>query len=194
MKNRQSQHRDEIREKFWPGEKAWTGENRRGWFRAPRTLPLLLVMLQDKRLTGSTDVAPVYLGLWARHWDGGVIEIPNEDEMAYEAGYTRSRGTRTWRERMELLERLGFIKTKEIAGQRYRLVLLIDPSVVVEKLAEKNLISSTLLDTYNFRRLKTREDEPVEVAKPKVLAMRPKVDVSAAGKTQAGLVRGRRSD
>jgi hypothetical protein len=27
---------------FWPNEIVWTGENEKGWFRAPRTLPLIL--------------------------------------------------------------------------------------------------------------------------------------------------------
>lgn len=91
MKNRKADERTALRNRFWPGAKAWTGENSKGWFRAPRTLPLLLGLLRSKKLSQRQDPSSVYLGLWARHFDSGVVEITNEMEMAYEAGYSGGR-------------------------------------------------------------------------------------------------------
>lgn len=110
MKNRKSEERTNLRDRFWPGAKAWTGEDSKGWFRAPRTLPLLLTLLKSKALSGRQDPSSVYLTLWARHLDSGIVEITNERELAYEAEYTGNRALRTWQERMRLLKSLGFIK------------------------------------------------------------------------------------
>ena len=61
----------------WSNDFAWNGTGN-GWFKGPRTLPLILALLSDKKLTAGRDVAGVYLELLARHMDGGVIEIGNE--------------------------------------------------------------------------------------------------------------------
>jgi hypothetical protein len=97
------------------------------------------------------------MALWARHFDSGVIEIISELDLAYDAGYTRTRALRTWQERMALLERLGFIKSQEIANQKYRYVLLLDPAVVVEALDKDGRVDKAWKATYDARRLQTGE-------------------------------------
>src|SRR2546426_10405180 len=87
---------------------------RSSWFRAPRTFRLLLTLLKSKALSGRQDPSSAYLALWARHLDSGIVEITNERELAYEAGYTGNRALRTWQERMRLLESLGLIKAQKI--------------------------------------------------------------------------------
>src|SRR5215467_7009300 len=82
--------RAQLKEHYWPEDAAWNGAGA-GWFKGPRTLPLILALL-------------------SRHFDGGVIEMGNEADHAYAAGYTGSRAIRTWHERMLLLQELGFIK------------------------------------------------------------------------------------
>jgi len=57
-----------------------------GWFKGPRTLPLILAFLSDEKLTAGRDTSRVHLELMARHMDGGVIEIGNEADHAYAAG------------------------------------------------------------------------------------------------------------
>src|SRR5438552_4132907 len=83
-----TQMRDELRRKFWPNEDAWTGERELGFFQAPRTLPLLLLLLSSKTLSGRKNPSRVYIELWARHMGGGVIDMRPETEHAYAAGYT----------------------------------------------------------------------------------------------------------
>src|SRR5208282_5539130 len=87
--------RAHLKERYWPKDKAWNG-NGSGWFRASRTVPLLLGLLSQKQLTGGRDVSRVYIELMARHMDGGVVEIGNEADHAYAAGYGGNRAIRTW--------------------------------------------------------------------------------------------------
>jgi hypothetical protein len=156
-KNRAQEHRDKIRKKFFHGEDAWTGENEKGWFKAPRTLPLVLALISSKGVSGRLDPTRVYLELWSRHMGEGVIEMRHEGEHAYAAGYVGTRGIRTWQERMRLLESLGIIKTKQIGGLRYKYVLLVHPTTVVEKLKQANKVPGDWLDTYRDRQLETKE-------------------------------------
>lgn len=149
--------REELRKKLWPGEDAWTGENEKGWFRAPRTLPLILHLISQKAVSGKRNPSRVYLELWARHVDGGVIEMKHEGEHAYAAGYVGNRGIRTWREHMELLEANGIIKTKRSGNQRYKYALLVHPTAVVEKLRREGKVDQQWLDTYEVRQLETKE-------------------------------------
>lgn len=81
----------------------------------------------------------------------------HEGEHAYAAGYEGARGSRTWQERMRLLEQNGIIKVKQIGGQRYKYVLLIHPTAVVEKLRLAGKVSNERWDTHRDRQLETKE-------------------------------------
>lgn len=78
MKNRKSEERTNLRDRFWPGAKAWTGEDSKGWFRAPLTFPLLLTLLKSKALSGRQDPSSAYLALWARHLDSGHCQVDED--------------------------------------------------------------------------------------------------------------------
>jgi hypothetical protein len=157
-----AERRAQHKERYWKYEESWNGSGS-GWFKAPRTLPLILALLSDKQLTGGRDVARVYLELLARHMDGGVIEIGNEADHAYAAGYTGTRAIRTWNERMQLLEKLGFIKTRKVGNQRYKLVLLADPLVAVANLYKQKRVPEPWWETYTLRLLETREADELRL-------------------------------
>jgi hypothetical protein len=159
--------RDEVRKKIWPDEDAWTGEKEVGFFQAPRTLPLLLLLLSMKSVSGKHNPSRVYLELWARHMGGGVIEMKHEGEHGYAAGYTSSRSMRTWRDHMALLEDLGFIKTKKSGNQQYKYAFLVHPTAVVEKLKQQGKIDSNWLSTYQIRQLETKEPSYADRIKAK---------------------------
>ena len=120
---------------------------------------------RSKKLSGRQDPSSVYLGLWARHFDSGVVEITNEMEMAYEAGYTGGRALRTWQERMALLQKHGFIRCQEAANQKHRYVLMLEPSEVIKALAKKGLIDDDWHATYDARRIATKEAAPAKAEK-----------------------------
>jgi hypothetical protein len=156
-KTRGQELREKVREKLWPGDDAWTGENERGFFQAPRTLPLVLTLVAMKTLVKKGNAARVYLELWSRHMGGGVIELKHEGEHAYAAGYVGTRAVRTWNEHMQRLEANGFIKTKGSGNQRFKYVLLIHPTTVVEKLRTEMKVDPHWLSTYEMRQIETKE-------------------------------------
>ena len=166
-KTRGDSHRQKLRQQFWPDDHAWTGENEKGWFSAPRTLPLVLALLASKELSGKCDPTRVYLELWSRHMSSGIIEMAHEGEHAYAAGYIGPRGNRTWQERMGLLQKLGFIKPKQIGNQRYRYVLLVHPTAVLARLSEEVKIPTEWWDTYRARQIETGQKPYEEKKKAK---------------------------
>jgi hypothetical protein len=159
-KKKASERREQLRKEYWPRAVAWTGEGD-GWFKAPRTLPLLFLLLRSKGLSGREDPSRVYLALLARHWDSGVVEVTNEADLAYESGYTGQRAVRTWQERMQLLSRLGLIKIRSSGNQKYRYVLLVHPWVVIDELRKRpEIVGENWWAAYVARRQETKETPP----------------------------------
>ncbi|SRR6266446_563183 len=151
-----AERRAQLKKRYWPNEEAWTGTGN-GWFRGPRTVPLILVLLSQKELTAGHDISRVYLELLSRHMDGGVIEIGNEADHSYAAGYTGTRAVRTWHERMKLLEELGFIQSKRVANQHYKLVLVVDPLHAVTELRKQGRVPDSWWEAYLLRLMETKE-------------------------------------
>ncbi len=151
--------REEYKKEFWPDDIPWTGDkNQQGWFRAPRTLPLVLNLLSNKKVTSTTlDPSRVYLDLLARHRDSGIVEMADEGDHSYAAGYHGPRGVRTWKERMKLLESLGFIKSKKSGNQQYKFVLLVHPTIAVQQLYEAGKVDPHWWATYRGRQIDTKE-------------------------------------
>lgn len=149
--------RQKLRDEFWPHEDAWTGEDEKGWFRAPRTLPLILSLLGDKQLTDGCNPASVYVELVARQIDAGVVTIESDADHAYAAGYVGPRALRTWQERMRLLEKLGFIQIKAIGNQAFKHVLIVHPTKVIEQLRQGGKVNSRWWDAYRDRQIQTKE-------------------------------------
>lgn len=152
-----SKKREKLRQEFWPDEDAWTMTNEIGWFRAPRTLPIILQLFAYKEISGSTNPSSVYLELLARHIDNGLVEMVSEAEHAAIAGYTGSRGIRSWQERMQNLEKLGFIKKVSLGNQTYRYVLIIHPTVVMQRLHDEGKVPEDLWKAFRSRQIETKE-------------------------------------
>jgi hypothetical protein len=161
-RSKADKQRTQLRNEFWPNEDAWIADEEVGYFRAPRTLPLILHLLSLEGIRGKHDPTSVYIELWSRDFGQGVIMMTNEQDHAYAAGYKGPRGLRSWQERMNLLEELGFIKTKEVGNQRYKYVMLVHPSVVIENLRQKNKIDQRWYDTYRTRQIEIKEPSYAE--------------------------------
>ena len=134
-----AKRREAIRQDYWPTEDLWTGERETGWFPAPRSLPLLLVLLSSKEISGGKDPSPVYLELLSRQRGEGVVEMAHEAEHAFAAGYEGKRAVRTWQERMMILEEIGFIRTVKIGNH---------PTTAVQDLREQGRISEAWWRAY----------------------------------------------
>jgi hypothetical protein len=156
-KTKGAEKREKLRESLFPGEEAWIGEAEKGWFRAPRTLPLILSLIDAKDLSGKVRTSNVYLELWARNMGEGFIEMKEPESHAYFAGYTGSRGVRTWQERMKLLVKTGFIKVKPAGNRIYGYVLLVHPANIIEKLIAQDKLPANWADEYTIRQIETKE-------------------------------------
>jgi len=152
------ERREQFKDEYWSGDIAWTGDPpEKGWFRAPRTLPLLLMLLSSKKFVGNSDAGRVYLELFTRHRDTGIVDMVSAGEHSYAAGYVGTRGIRTWQERMKLLEALGFIKSKKVGNERYKYVLIVHPTIVVQGLYDKGEIDQAWWDTYRQVQIENKE-------------------------------------
>jgi hypothetical protein len=158
-KKKAQQKRAKLRDEYWPDEPAWLKDNETGWFAAPRYLPLLLSLLSSKGISGNKDASGVYLELYSRHRDSGIVEMEDERQHAFAAGYVGSRAVRTWQERMEILEKHGFIKSKTIGNQPYKYVLLVHPKAVIARLHEAGKTDAKWWDTYRSRLAELNEDD-----------------------------------
>ena len=137
------QRREEQRERIWPGSKEdiWRGPAERGYWCAPRVLPLLFHITSDKQLVGTQDCSKVYLDLLSRDFGQGIIEIRDEEEHAFFSGYTTTRARRTWQERIRSLEKAGFIKVAPKGNRSIGFILLLHPYQVIARLRQEGKIS-----------------------------------------------------
>ena len=132
--------RQEIRRLSGIDTPLWLQEPEKGFARIPRTLPLLAVLMRRPELSGNRDPSSAYLELHTRHLGEGVVELTHEADHAYASGYTGNRAVRTWRDRMRLLEDLGFVRIMSKLGRRFGYALLLHPSLVVARVREEGKI------------------------------------------------------
>ncbi len=123
----------------------------------PRTLPLILSLIDSKDISGKKSSSSVYFELLSRHGSDGIIEMGKESDHAFAAGYQGSRAVRTWRERMNTLENNHFIITKQVGNERYGYVALIHPSTAVQRLLEEKRVPAIWMSAYLHRKLETKE-------------------------------------
>jgi hypothetical protein len=143
--------RTALRERLFPGELAYEPPEK-GFIKATRALPLILGLLGSKEISGDRDPTRVYLELLGRCMDSGIVELGSEAEHAYAAGYTTDRGVRTGRERMDILEQAGFIKSRGLPGQKRKWVLLMDIDTAVERLQQTKRVPPEWVELYEARK------------------------------------------
>ncbi len=134
-----AQRRNKVRERLWPQDGAyWKGPKDRGFFCAPRSVSLIIRMLNTKSIAGAENLGSVYLELLSRHLGEGLVEMGPEEDHAYAAGYSGQRSVRSWRERMKKLEEHGFIRTAPRGSLMYGYVFLVHPAIAVENFIKAN--------------------------------------------------------
>lgn len=136
----------ELRATLWPEldtRLLWNRTEAVGFATMPRTMPLIGLIMDDLAGKGH-PVSSVYMGLWCRVFDVGVIKISNPRELAYEAGFLSSRNESTWRSRMNILRDLHFIDIKGGASGPYSFALIYDPYYVIQTYHMGNFRSEML--------------------------------------------------
>jgi hypothetical protein len=123
-----------LRAQLWPKiteADLWNRKRETGFSTIPRTLPLIMQIADT--LTKGTPVSSTYLDLWSRAYDEGFVRLDKPHEMALASGFGTSRGPQIWAGRLDLLEKLGFIKLAPGAQGARSFALIINPHLVVKR-------------------------------------------------------------
>lgn len=139
--NAAKRRRAKLRKEIWPDvtdAMIWSRENFKGFTSIPRTMPIIIAIINSlsKNSSGS-----VFFGIWCKAFEDFLVEIKDEYDFAFSAGYTGQRAIRSWRERVEVLEKNGFIKVLRSPQGGYRYILVLDPHQVIDKLFAHSAIS-----------------------------------------------------
>jgi hypothetical protein len=154
--------REQLRDNLWPGsdELIWKRSTNKGFTTIPRLLPLVMHLIGE--LSPKGNPANVYLELWSRGFDEGLVTISDESSCAYAAGYAGNRAVRTWREHIFRLKELGFIDTKKEGNREVAFVLLYNPLLVCARLkASGQKVPEEWWTAFVHRALEIKAEIPV---------------------------------
>jgi hypothetical protein len=140
-KNSADRKREEQRDELWPGSADWiwdpSDKENVGFATMSRLLPWIMVLIRHLAGKGK-DPTGIYWELWCRDMGQGIIQINDEQECAYASGYTSSRALRTWREHVQLLVDLHFLKVERNGNREVGYVLLLNPLKIARWYHERN--------------------------------------------------------
>jgi hypothetical protein len=134
-KNQAEANREQIRDTLFPGsaQDIYHRKIHNGYSTIPRTLGLILTLIEQLAEKGKNP-SRVFCELWFRTFDDKLVEVKDESEFAYASGLS----VRRWRERVDVLEKLGFIKLAPNGNKKYGYILLRNPNNVVQELRQKD--------------------------------------------------------
>lgn len=124
-----------LRNKIWPDledSELWDRHKYDGFTSIPRTLPIIMNIIDN--LTKSKPAAKTYLTLWGQAYDEMYISLKNQEDLAFQSGLTGQRAVRTWKERMESLAALGFIKIAAGPRGTFSHAVVLNPHFVIRRL------------------------------------------------------------
>lgn len=134
-----------LRDQLWPDlDEAvlWDRKTAKGFCTVPRTMPHMLEIIDDLAGKG-TPVSRVYLSLWCRVFDEGMIELKSYEDMAYEAGFSGQRAVTAWKQRMAKLANLELILAQPGPRGDYDYILLPNPYIIIKQHHNANLVQKT---------------------------------------------------
>jgi hypothetical protein len=127
-----------LRKEIWPdlqGNAIWDRQVHRGFTTIPRTLPIVMNIIDS--LSNGKPAGFVYFVLWCWSFDDPLIIIDNPQSFASESGFTGERALSTWKQRMKTLKSLGFIDSKDGASGEFHYVLVFNPHTIARNLKER---------------------------------------------------------
>ncbi|HTT12140.1 MAG TPA: hypothetical protein VMG60_14710 [Burkholderiaceae bacterium] len=127
-KKKVAQKQEELRARLWPDldlKTLWSRKERHGFATLPRTMPLIMEIMDG--LSKGKPISSTYLELWCRAFDEAVVSLSKPDELAFHAGFTGPRAIATWRQRLQILHELGFIRIASGTGGEYSFALVLKP-------------------------------------------------------------------
>ncbi len=138
---------------FFPNvdqKELWARNTHKGFTTLPKTMPIMMVLMDS--LESGQPMSSTYLALWCQAWDGAFVQIRNEKALALESGFSGERAVTTWKKRMRLLQKWGFIEAAR-ADHEFSFVLILNPHLVIEKIKNDRKLQNDEL--YNM--LKTKD-------------------------------------
>jgi len=164
-KNRKAEERASMLQELIAGGDGlvWPRAGEGGWFKGPRSLPLILAVVNTKQFRGAVDIASTYLALLAENWDEGLVEIKGESDAAMLAGFRAdARGLRAWRDRMRKLEKLELVRIFPRGTQAIGYAVIMPPYDVLQRLRDRGKIDDGM---WNLYQSKLREAGVIQVKK-----------------------------
>lgn len=142
-----------LRSELWPNvteDRIWNRHHRIGFVTIPRAMPVIMVAMDS--LSKNRPVSAAYLELWCRCFDEAFITLSNkEHDLAFASGFSGERAVHTWRARIDILAKLGFINLAPgVSGPRsYALVL--NPYLVLKELRGRKRIGDVFWNALQTR-------------------------------------------
>lgn len=120
-----------LRDQLWPEQQEflWNRRENKGFATIPKTLPLILNIMDD--MTKGAPVSSTYLALWCATWDNSYVAITKPTEMSIIAGFGGQRGEHTWAGRMKKLQELHFISIKPGKSGPMSHVVIWNPHTII---------------------------------------------------------------
>lgn len=129
---------EKLQKEFWSDiqdEDLWDSSRNNGYAPIPRTMPLIMNIIDD--LSKNQPAGRAYFVLWCyRRPESSLITIENPSVFAAETGFSGERALTTWKQRMRKLQELGFIDAKEGSSGAFHYVLILNPHIVIRKLKD----------------------------------------------------------
>lgn len=122
-----------LREQLWPNldaNRLWLRKVRKGFTTVPRTMPLILSIMDS--MSKGKPLSSTYLELWCRAHDECMVTLSKQEELAFHSGFSGQRMIATWRERIRALQKLGFIETKPGPSGEFSYALILNPYQVIK--------------------------------------------------------------
>lgn len=176
-KNQADQRREQQRNDLWPGSEDWIWDpsdtaNVIGFATVSRLIPWITALIRHLAGRGK-DPTGVYLELWCRDWGQGIITISDELDCAFASGYTSTRALRTWREHVQLLVDLHFIKTERCGNREVGHVLLLNPLAVAHWYHKQGKTPEGWWASFTQRAREIKATIPEPLAPPQTRPTRP---------------------
>lgn len=126
----------ELRSRLWPevdaDKKLWHRKRSDGFTSVPRTMPLIVGIIDD--LTKGAPAGMTFFELWSRAYDEMYVSLSKPREIAFHSGFTGQRAERTWAEKIRRLDELGFISVRGGQSGPLSHALIFNPYHVIRRL------------------------------------------------------------
>ena len=167
VRSSSSAKRIALRNAHWPGldaKRLWIRTEKVGFTTIPRTM-CLIGRIMNQLAGKGFPVLDTYLVLWCRVFDEAVVEVRNEREIAFEAGFAGTRGVTTWRARMNILRDLGFIDFRPGTASGFQYVLIYNPLIIIAETYKRlNMPEDLAYEALKARLIEVGADELSVVA------------------------------